>query len=60
MKVMEGRVARVEHQVFPNGGGSLLDKVTKVDTKVTALAAETKIVASLLTTLIDNNEGRAR
>jgi hypothetical protein len=60
MKAMEARVARVEHQVFPNGGGSLLDKVNKVNTQVTAVAAETKIIASLLTTLVENNEGRAR
>jgi hypothetical protein len=60
MKTMEARVARVEHQVFPNGGGSLLDKVSKVDTKVTVLSAQTEIIATLLTTLVENDGGRAR
>lgn len=55
---MAGKVERVEYQLFPNGGGSMSDRLTRVDRQVVDLTAKTEIVLTLLTTLVDNHGAR--
>lgn len=42
------RLVRVEHQVFPNGGGSLSDQVESVHRTLIALDAKTDMIESML------------
>ena len=53
------RLQRVEHQLYPNGGGSLADQVTGVDRQVVELRAQTSIVLKLLETVVADRDGRA-
>lgn len=52
------KVQRVEYQLFPNGGGSMSDRLERVDRQVVDLAAKTEIVLTLVTTLVDNHNVR--
>ena len=47
------RLGRVEHQLFPNGGGSLVDKVNQVDRQVVEIAGQNEIVVGLLNSIIN-------
>lgn len=47
------RLTRVEHQLFPNGGGSLVDKVNQVDRQVVEIAGQNEIVVGLLNSIIN-------
>lgn len=49
------RLSRVEYQLFPNGGGSMADKLSQVDRQVIELKAQSDIVLNLLNTLVDNH-----
>lgn len=60
------RLGRVEHQVFPNGGGSLSDQVDAVSKDVTEVKAKTEVIENLLYALLnqitnapDNNNKRS-
>ena len=52
-RTISERMGRVEHQLWPNGGSSLADKVDRVDGDLTAIRAEHEVVRDLLTTLVD-------
>ena len=47
------RLAKVEYHMFPNGGGSLVDKVNKVDRQLAEVKAQQDIVLDLLNTIVD-------
>lgn len=49
------RMARVEHQVFPNGGGSLSDQVKGVADAVIEIKAKTDIIEQLLMNMVGSN-----
>ena len=49
------RMARVEHQVFPNGGGSLSDQVREVAEAVIEIKAKTDIIEQLLVNMVNPN-----
>lgn len=49
------RMARVEHQVFPNGGGSLSDQVKEVADAVIEIKAKTDIIEQLLIKMVSPN-----
>lgn len=49
------RMARVEHQVFPNGGGSLSDQVHNVAEAVIEIKAKTDIIEQLLVNMVAGN-----
>lgn len=51
------RVDRIEHQVWPNGGGSLMDKVTAVDHSLTEMKGEQKIIRDLLSMALNRGRG---
>jgi hypothetical protein len=54
------RVGRIEHQVYPNGGGSLSDQVKKVETSVTKTTAKLEIIESLLNTILEKHDNQGR
>lgn len=50
------RLSRVEHQLWPNGGSSLADQVSRVQDSTTETTAELKIVKELLVLLVDKKQ----
>jgi hypothetical protein len=48
------RLAKVEHQVFPNGGGSLSDQISDLSTAVTTLVAKTETIENMMTGITAN------
>jgi len=42
------RLNRVEHQVFPNGGGSLSDQVTEIQKAIISIESKTEVIEALL------------
>jgi len=52
------RLGRVEHQVFPNGGGSLSDQVKEVKEAIAGVQAKTDTIEHLLNTLVQNERTR--
>lgn len=50
------RLSRVEHQLWPNGGSSLADQVSKVQESTTETTAELQIVKEMLLVLIDKKK----
>lgn len=53
------RMDRVEHQLWPNGGGSLMDKVSDTSTAVIELQAEQRIVKELLSDALTTRGNRS-
>lgn len=47
------RLDDVEHQLFPNGGGSLADKVNKIDSRQVELETKVGLVENMLTGLVE-------
>lgn len=53
-RTLNQRMDRVEHQLWPNGGSSLADKVNNIgDAQITA-AAEQRVVRDLMTKVIES------
>jgi hypothetical protein len=50
------RLTRVEHQLWPNGGSSLADQVSRVHDEATETTAELKVVKELLILLVDKKQ----
>ena len=57
------RLNRVEHQVFPNNGGSLSDQITELSNTVNTLVGKTETIETMLTVVtgnaISNNNKRS-
>jgi hypothetical protein len=51
LTVISRRLERVEYQLHPNGGGSLVDKVNEVDRQLAAVSAQHQVALKLLTRL---------
>lgn len=49
------RLGRVEHQVFPNGGSSIADRVNQVQEEVSEVKAKVEIIETLLQTIVRQN-----
>lgn len=54
-RTLSDRMARVEHQVWPNGGSSLADKLNRVEKAQTETQAEVRVVRDLLTVLVEKH-----
>lgn len=54
-RTLSERLARVEHQLWPNGGTSLADKLNRVEATQHQQTAELRIVRDLLTKLIETD-----
>lgn len=51
-RTVSERIAKVEHQIFPNGGSSLADKVNDLDLQIKEISGEVKILSNLLQILV--------
>ena len=47
------RLSRVEHQLWPNGGTSLADKVDRLELRSSETTSELRVVRDLLTVLVE-------
>ena len=54
-RTVSDRLSRVEHQLWPNGGTSLADKLNRVEATQHAQTAELRIVRDLLTKLVESD-----
>lgn len=54
-RTVSDRLSRVEHQLWPNGGTSLADKMNRVEATQHAQTAELRIVRDLLTKLVETD-----
>jgi hypothetical protein len=46
------RMSRVEHQLWPNGGSSLADKVNELDRQSRETSGEVKVILNLLQIMV--------
>lgn len=54
-RTVSDRLGRVEHQLWPNGGTSLADKLNRVEATQHAQTAELRVVRDLLTKLVETD-----
>ena len=54
------RINRVEHQVFPNGGGSLSDQVDDIYKSVVGMETKMELIESILLGGLVNNTNASR
>lgn len=54
-RTLSDRLSRVEHQLWPNGGTSLADKLNRVEATQHQQTAELRIMRDLLTKLIETD-----
>ena len=54
-RTVSDRLSRVEHQLWPNGGTSLADKLNRVEATQHSQTAELRIVRHLLTKLVESD-----
>jgi hypothetical protein len=47
------RLSRVEHQLWPNGGSSLPDKISRLEDGQIAQTAEMRVIRDMLTSLVE-------
>ena len=59
-RTLSERMERVEHQLWPNGGSSLADKVQQVETETVAIRAEHEVVRDMLGVIVDNTTKKPR
>lgn len=52
-RTLNQRMDRVEHQLWPNGGSSLADRVERQGLVLTETAAEVRVTRDLLTKIIE-------
>lgn len=52
-RTVSERLTRVEHQLWPNGGSSLPDKLARVEAGQISQTAEIRIIRDLLTSLVE-------
>lgn len=52
-RTLSDRMARVEHQLWPNGGSSLADKMNRVEKAQTETQVEVRVVRDMLTILVE-------
>lgn len=54
------RLDVVEHQLFPNGGGSLADKVNRIDVKQIELEVKVTTIEGMLAGVVERRAGQER
>ena len=54
-RTVSERLSRVEHQLWPNGGTSLADKLNRVEATQHSQTAELRVVRDLLTKLVESD-----
>jgi NADH:ubiquinone oxidoreductase subunit B-like Fe-S oxidoreductase len=59
-RTLVDRMERVEHQLWPNGGGSLADKVSRVEKETNAIRSEHEVIRDLLKTIVENTTKKPR
>jgi hypothetical protein len=51
-RTITDRMGRVEHQLWPNGGSSLADKVNELDRQSRETSGEVKVILNLLQIMV--------
>jgi hypothetical protein len=51
-RTVSDRMGRVEHQLWPNGGSSLADKVNELDRQSRETSGEVKVILNLLQIMV--------
>jgi hypothetical protein len=51
-RTVTDRMGRVEHQLWPNGGSSLADKVNELDRQSRETSGEVKVILNLLQIMV--------
>ena len=52
-RTLAERMDRTEHQLWPNGGSSLADKVHKIEESSNTTATEVKFIKEILMTMVE-------
>jgi hypothetical protein len=52
-RTVADRLSRVEHQLWPNGGSSLPDKIARLEDGQIAQTAEMRVIRDLVTSLVE-------
>lgn len=55
-RTISDRLDRVEHQLFPNGGSSLTDKINRIEKEQTVLFAQMETLRTMLLNMIGGNK----
>jgi hypothetical protein len=63
-RTISDRLGRVEHQLFPNGGSSLTDKINRIERDQSALQSQIHSLQAMVVTILggiknDDRTGRA-
>lgn len=53
LSLQDERLNRIDYQLHPNGGGSLSDKVNKVEKDIVEVKAQNDIVLNLLNRIVE-------
>ena len=51
-RTISDRLSRVEYQLFPNGGASLSDKITKIESEQRVMQGKVDAVETIVNTLL--------
>lgn len=57
-RTLNERMDRVEHQLWPNGGSSLADRVHRTDDAVRDLKVENHVIRDLLAKILETRDSR--
>ncbi len=52
-RTVADRLSRVEHQLWPNGGSSLPDKINRLEDGQITQTAEMRVIRDMLTSLVE-------
>lgn len=55
-RTLSERMAKVEHQLWPNGGDSLADQVEQIDKCSRDTAVEVRLIRDLLVSMVEHRE----
>jgi len=55
-RTISDRLQRVEHQLFPNGGASLSDKITRVESEQRLMKGKLDTVETIVNSLLRENK----
>jgi hypothetical protein len=57
-RTISDRLDRVEHQLFPNGGSSLTDKINRIEKEQTVLFAQMETLRTMLLDIVGGKNER--
>jgi len=55
-RTISQRLDRVEHQLFPNGGSSLTDKINRIEKEQTVLFAQMETLRTMILSMIGGSK----